>query len=55
MKITLKPLGAVADEVVDELKDSIKLVFGCPVVIKSGLSQLSDAMTRKEGNIMPQS
>ncbi len=49
MKITLKPLGAVADEVVDELKDSIKLVFGCPVVIKSGLSQLSDAYDSQRG------
>ncbi len=43
MQIILKPLGDVADEVVDELKDSIKLVFNCPVEIKPGLKQLEDA------------
>jgi len=43
MQIILKPLGDVADEVVDELKEKVRLVFNCPVEIKSGLKQLEDA------------
>jgi archaemetzincin len=43
MQIILKPLGDVADEVVDELKEKVRLVFNCPVEIKPGLKQLEDA------------
>jgi archaemetzincin len=43
MKVVLKPLGDVADEVADELKEKVRLVFNCPVAIKPGLNQLADA------------
>ena len=43
MKIILKPLSDIADEVVDELKDRVNGIFNCPVEIKDGLSNLAHA------------
>lgn len=43
MKIALKPLGDVANEVMDELEENVRLVFGCPVEIKPGFEDLSGA------------
>jgi len=49
MRVTLKPLGDVADEVMDELREKIKLVFNCPVEIKPGLSDLAYAYDAERG------
>jgi archaemetzincin len=43
VKITLKPLGNIADEIMEELKDRVGGVFHCPVEIKAGFSDLSQA------------
>ena len=43
MKITLKPLGNIADEIMEELKDRVGGIFHCPVEIKSGFSDLAQA------------
>ncbi|MBN2186198.1 MAG: archaemetzincin family Zn-dependent metalloprotease [Dehalococcoidia bacterium] len=47
MKITLKPLGDVAKEIMAELRDRIDGVFNCPVEIKAGFSSLSHAYDQK--------
>ena len=43
MKITLKPLGNIADEIMEELKDRVGGIFHCPVEIKPGSSDLAQA------------
>ena len=43
MKITLKPLGNIADEIIEELKDKVGGIFHCPVAIKAGFSDLAQA------------
>ena len=43
MKIALKPLGGVDSGVLDGLGERVGLVFGCPVVVKTGLKDLSTA------------
>ncbi|MEA1872192.1 MAG: archaemetzincin family Zn-dependent metalloprotease, partial [Chloroflexota bacterium] len=43
VKITLKPLGNIADEIVEELKDRVGGIFHCPTEIKAGFSDLSQA------------
>ena len=43
MKIIVKPLGDIADEVVNELQDRVNGIFNCPVEIKDGLSNLAHA------------
>jgi archaemetzincin len=43
VKITLKPLGDVADEIMDKLKDEVGGIFHCPVEIKAGFSDLTQA------------
>jgi archaemetzincin len=43
VKITLKPLGNIADEIMKELKDRVGGIFHCPVEIKAGLSDLAQA------------
>jgi archaemetzincin len=43
VKITLKPLGNIADEIVTELKDRVGSIFHCPVEIAAGFSELSQA------------
>ncbi|PIW40300.1 MAG: archemetzincin, partial [Chloroflexi bacterium CG15_BIG_FIL_POST_REV_8_21_14_020_46_15] len=52
MKIVLKPLGDVADEVADELKEKVRLVFNCPVEIKPELNQLADAYDSQRGQYL---
>lgn len=49
MKIAFKPLGDIADEVMDDLRESVKLVFNCPVEIKPGLSELAHAYNSQRG------
>ncbi len=43
MKITFRPLGNIADEMTEELKDRVGGVFHCPVEIQAGISDLSQA------------
>jgi len=43
MKIALKPLGDVANEVMEELRGKVNLVFHCPVEIEEGFSYLAHA------------
>jgi archaemetzincin len=43
VKITLKPLGKIADEIMDELKVKVGGVFHCTVEIKAGFSDFSQA------------
>ncbi|MGA2670416.1 MAG: archaemetzincin family Zn-dependent metalloprotease [Dehalococcoidia bacterium] len=43
MKITLKPLGSIADEIMQKLKDSVGGIFHCPVEIKAGFGDLAQA------------
>ena len=43
MKIKLKPLGNIPDKVTEELKERVAGVFHCPVEIKPGFTELSQA------------
>jgi archaemetzincin len=43
VKITLKPLGNIADETTEELKDRVGGIFHCPIEIKAGFSDLAQA------------
>jgi archaemetzincin len=43
VKITLKPLDNIADEIMEKLKDRIVGIFHCPVAIKAGFSDLAQA------------
>jgi archaemetzincin len=43
VKITLKPLGNIADEIMEELKDGVGSVFHCPVKIEPGFTDLAQA------------
>ncbi|MGA8849877.1 MAG: archaemetzincin family Zn-dependent metalloprotease [Dehalococcoidia bacterium] len=43
MKITLKPLGNIADEIMERLKDEVSGIFHCPVEIKAGFDDLAQA------------
>ena len=43
MKITLKPLGNIANEIMEELKDRVGGIFHCPVEIKADSSDLAQA------------
>jgi archaemetzincin len=43
VKITLKPLGNIADEIMEELKDRVGGIFQCPAEIKAGFSDLTQA------------
>ena len=41
VKITLKPLGNLANEIMTELKDRVGGIFHCPVEIEAGFSDLA--------------
>jgi archaemetzincin len=43
VKITLKPLGNVAGEIMEELRDRVGGIFHCPVEITAGFSDLAQA------------
>ncbi len=43
MKITLEPIGDVADEVMEKLKDRVGGIFHCPLEIGAGSSDLTPA------------
>jgi archaemetzincin len=43
VKITLKPLGNIAEEIMEELKNRVGGIFHCPVEIGAGFSDLAQA------------
>jgi archaemetzincin len=43
VKITLKPSGDIADEIMEELKDKVGGVFHCPVEIEADFGDLAQA------------
>jgi archaemetzincin len=43
VKITLKPLGNIAGEIMEELKGRVGGIFHCPVETKAGFSDLAQA------------
>ena len=43
MKITLKTLGNIPEEIMEELKDSVGGIFHCPVELKAGFRDLAQA------------
>jgi archaemetzincin len=43
VKIALKPLDVVADQVMEKLRDRVSGIFHCPVEIETGLSNLTQA------------
>ena len=43
MKITLKPLGNIADEIMERFRDRVGDVFQCSVEIEAGFSDLAQA------------
>jgi archaemetzincin len=43
VKITLKPLGNIADEIMERLKDRVGDIFHCPVEVKAGFHDLAQA------------
>ncbi len=43
MRIILKTLGGVDDDIMEELRKSVNLVFGCPVEVRTGFNYLAHA------------
>jgi archaemetzincin len=43
VKITLEPLGNIASEIMEKLKDEVGSIFHCPVEIEAGFSDLAQA------------
>ncbi|MDH4067781.1 MAG: archaemetzincin family Zn-dependent metalloprotease [Dehalococcoidia bacterium] len=43
MKIRLKPLGDVADEIMEEVRDRVRVIFHCPIEMEAGFSDLAQA------------
>ena len=43
MKITLRPLGNIADHIMAALEDRVASIFHCPVEIETGINDLSQA------------
>ena len=43
MKITLRPSDDIAEEIMKEIEKQVKLVFHCPIAIKTGFNHLSHA------------
>jgi archaemetzincin len=43
VKITLKPLGNIADEIMEKLKDKVGGIFHCPVETEAGFGGLAEA------------
>jgi len=43
MKITLKPIGAIADEIMSELSDRVNGIFNCPVEVGASFNDLAHA------------
>jgi archaemetzincin len=43
VKIRLKPLSDVADDIMQELKDKVREIFHCPIEVEAGFSDLAQA------------
>jgi len=43
VKIRLKPLGDVADEIMEEVRDRVRVIFHCPIEMEAGFSDLAQA------------
>lgn len=43
MEISLRPLGSIDSETIEEIRKRLNYVFGCPVKIKTGSNQLAHA------------
>jgi archaemetzincin len=43
MRITLRPLGSIDSETMEQLRENLNDVFGCPVAIKPGSNHLAHA------------
>ena len=43
MKITLKPLGDIADEIMEGFRDRVNGIFHCPVEVRAGFTDLVHA------------
>lgn len=43
MEITLKPIGNIADELMQKLKDSVGAIFHCPVKVEAGFADVAQA------------
>jgi archaemetzincin len=43
VRITLKPLGNIADEIMEKLKDRVGGIFHCPAETKAGFGDLAQA------------
>jgi len=43
MKVTLKPLGDIPNEITENLRNEVNRIFNCPVEIGAGFSQLAHA------------
>lgn len=52
MKISLKPLGDIDSSILNELKERVKNIFGCPVEIESGLDDLELAYETRRKQYM---
>jgi archaemetzincin len=53
VKITLKPLGNIADEIMEELRHKVGGIFHCPVEIKAGFSDLAQAYNSERKQYLP--
>lgn len=49
MKITLKPLGDIADEVIKELRERVSNILQCPTEVAPGFVDLSVAYSPQRG------
>jgi archaemetzincin len=47
VNITLRRLGNIADEIMQELKDKVAAIFHCPVEIEAGFGDLTQAYSPK--------
>jgi archaemetzincin len=45
MKVTLRPLGHIDEEIMNELRDRVNGIFNCPIEIKTGFCNLAHAYT----------
>jgi len=52
MKITLKPIGSIDSNILEELKERLNQVFGCPIEIIPQASKLEQAYDSKRGQYL---
>ena len=52
MKITLKPIGSIDNNILEELKENLNQTFGCPVEITPEAFKLEQAYNSKRGQYL---